>query len=399
MESIAVTLVAVPALVLAYTYVGYPLLLGVFALFRPRRPAAAHPQRWPSISITLPAYNEEQQIRGVIENLLRLDYPADRRQILVVSDASTDATDAIVTEYGDRGVELLRVSRRGGKTAAENAALPFLTGEIVVNTDASTRFDPAGLKRLIACFTDPSVGVASGRDVSVTASGVDANQGEAGYVGYEMWIRRLETRLSGIVGASGCYYAIRAELHRTLLPEAAVRDFAAPLIARERGYRSVSVDVAVCYVPRTHLLRYEYRRKVRTMSGGMDTLLHFRHLLHPVRYGAFGWMLASHKLCRWLAPVGLVPAMLGLSMLAYAVAGPALTAGALAGGVAVAGLLGWAVWAGAVAPRWLRLTAYSAAGNLAVLHAWSRVFRGKLAETWEPTPRDAVEVTSRGVAP
>ena len=113
--------------------------------------------------------------------------------------------------------------RQGGKTAAENAAQGHLKGEIVVNTDASVRIKPDALKPLLAVFRDPAIGVASGRDVSVARMDDTANVGESGYVGYEMWIRRLETQVDGIVGASGCFYAIRSDLHRTLVPEALSR--------------------------------------------------------------------------------------------------------------------------------------------------------------------------------
>src|SRR5690606_18334018 len=191
-------LVALPLLLGVYAYAGYPALLWLLQRTRRERPVA-EPEEWPRISITVPAYNEEAQIRGTIESLLRLDYPADRRQILIVSDASTDRTDDIVREYADRGVELLRMPERRGKGAAENAAAQRLTGEIIVNTDASIRIAPDALKPLIARFTDPRVGLASGRDVSVAHVEEDANRGESGYVGYEMWVRKLETRIDGIV--------------------------------------------------------------------------------------------------------------------------------------------------------------------------------------------------------
>src|SRR5207249_1884865 len=130
----------------------------------------------------------------------------------------------------DRGVELLRLPERRGKTAAENAARAHLRGTIIVNTDASVRIALQALKPLVAAFADPTVGVASGRDVSVARVGAEANAGESTYVGYEMWVRDLETRVSGIVGASGCLYAIRAELHRQLVPEDLSRDFGAALL-------------------------------------------------------------------------------------------------------------------------------------------------------------------------
>src|SRR5690606_2146932 len=240
---------------LAYVFVGYPLALKGLASIRRRERPGPVLDEWPEISITVAAYNEAGQIRQLLENLLELDYPADRRQIIVISDASTDGTDDIVREYADRGVELIRLPERRGKTAAENFARRHLRGRIVVNTDASVRIGRDALRRLVAQFADPTVGVASGRDVSVTRVDGDANLGESGYVGYEMWLRELETRVDGIVGASGCLYAIRADLHDYHLPDALSRDFAAALVARQHGYRSVTVNDALCFVPRAPSLR------------------------------------------------------------------------------------------------------------------------------------------------
>ncbi|HEX2191140.1 MAG TPA: glycosyltransferase family 2 protein, partial [Longimicrobiaceae bacterium] len=331
-------LVAAPVLLVAYAYGGYPLLLAAVARGRGRRPAA-EPAEWPTVSISLPAYNEEGQIRGAIESLLALDYPAGRKQVLVVSDASTDRTDDIVLEYADRGVELLRMPQRGGKTAGENAAAARLTGEIVVNTDASIRIRPDALRPLVARFADPTVGVASGRDVSVARTGDDKNAGEAGYVGYEMKVRALETAVGGIIGASGCFYAIRAHLHRAPLPVHLSRDFASALTAREHGYRAVSVDDAVCYVPRTSSLHREYRRKVRTIARGMETLWFKRHLMNPLRHGAFAWMLLSHKVARWLVPWSALAGVAGILVLAvdHPWARVAAAAGAVVALLAAAG--------------------------------------------------------------
>src|SRR5436309_16097364 len=120
-----------------YTYLGYPLLLMILAAVRRRHSRVAPLTEWPRISIVLPAYNEEAVIRDTLENLLRLDYPADRRQILVVSDASTDRTSAIAGEYASRGAELLRLPHRRGKTGGDNAALLAVRGERIVNPAAS----------------------------------------------------------------------------------------------------------------------------------------------------------------------------------------------------------------------------------------------------------------------
>src|SRR2546422_5301903 len=149
MTSLCLWVISAAVAFTLYTYLVYPLLLIGLAVSQRRRPPVAPLAEWPSISVVLPVYNEEAIIRDTLENLLQLDYPVDRRQILVLSDASTDRTDAIVSEYASRGVELLRMQRRRGKTVAENAALALLRGDIIVNSDASVQLEPGALKRLI----------------------------------------------------------------------------------------------------------------------------------------------------------------------------------------------------------------------------------------------------------
>lgn len=389
MMAIAAVLVAVPGFVIAYAYLGYPLLLKVLSLGRRGvNQGAGALDEWPEVSVSLPAYNEEETIRGALDALLAADYPSDRLQILVVSDASTDRTDEIVREYEDAGVELLRVESRGGKTAAENAAVPHLRGEIVVNTDASVRIEPDAVKALVRQFTDPVVGVASGRDVSVAGSDTEGkvNAGEAGYVNYEMWVRSLETRTGGIIGASGCLYAIRRELHSVHVPEHLSRDFCAALTAREHGYRAISVSDAVCRVPRTGSLAGEFQRKVRTIVRGLQTLAHKRDLLDPLRYGGFALKLWSHKLARWtgaaVAPLAVIGLLLSSSssVLVLSLLGTILLT---AGGA----LLAFRIPAAAEASRLIRFCGYLYAANLAAALACWRVIREERRAVWEPTRR------------
>lgn len=373
---------------LLYTYVGYPAALWILSKVRSRPlPRVGADDEWPSVSISIPAYNEEAQIRELIESILALDYPQDRLQVLVISDASSDRTDEIVAGYADRGIELLRLPERGGKTKAEAAAMEHLRGDVVVNTDASIRIRPDAIRPLIAAFRDPEIGCASGRDVSVAATEVTSNRSESTYVGYEMAVRDLETKVEAIVGASGCFYAIRADLHRLPLPEALSRDFAAALRTRLQGFRAVSVPDAVCYVPRATSLKKEYRRKVRTITRGMGTLWHLRTLLNPLKHGLFAWMLFSHKICRWVLPWAALASLLALGALAPAQ--PVF--GVLFGlGVALVGAaaLGWALADRRTVPAVFSIPAYLVAGNLAAAHALMRVLAGARDPLWEPTRRE-----------
>lgn len=383
----AVVLLALAGGVCLYAYVGYPLLLRVVRR-RPVLQGQVGNRIWPRISIVVPAHNEAESIRATLERISAIDYPRDRRQILVVSDASTDGTDSIVVGFG-HGVELLRQPVRRGKTAAENAARTHLTGDIIINTDASVRIDSAAVKHLVAALDDPSVGVASGRDVSVSNLDTRANPGEQAYVGYDMWVRDLETRVYGIVGASGCLYAMRRDLHVYEMPEGLSRDFGSALVARRQGYRAVSVPAALCYVPRISSLKQEYRRKVRTIARGLRTLWYMRELLNPWRYGAFAWMLWSHKIARWLVPWMAFIAGVALALLApvHHWAAFALGAGVIA---ALMAAIGWIWPEGKPLPRPISLLAYGVSGNVAALRAWLTALGRQHTALWEPTRRGPV---------
>src|SRR5690606_9311282 len=164
-RELALFLAFLPVAIGLWAYVGYPLALWLLTRAGGRKVATGDPAVWPTVSFSLPAHNEERNIRATLDALIAIEYPRDRVQIVVGSDASTDRTDEIVGEYADRGVELVRLDLRGGKTAVENGLVPYLKGDLVVNTDATIRILPGSLKPLVRAFQDPSVGVASGRDV------------------------------------------------------------------------------------------------------------------------------------------------------------------------------------------------------------------------------------------
>jgi cellulose synthase/poly-beta-1,6-N-acetylglucosamine synthase-like glycosyltransferase len=258
----------------------------------------------------------------------------------------------------------------------------------VVNTDASVRIGQQALRPLIERFRDPTVGVASGRDLSIGLKDGRDNIGESRYVNYEMWVRDLETRSGGIVGASGCFFASLPHLHGQIVPEALSRDFAAPLIARENGLRSVSVPEAVCYVPRTTSVRREYRRKVRTMTRGLETLFYKRHLLNLFRYRGFAFKLWSHKLVRWLVPWATLGALTGLVLIALQVAWLRWALGL--GLVAAVGTMvfTWRWPSGRQMPPLLSTAAYLLFGLLAGVAAWIKALSGDLNPVWEPTRRE-----------
>jgi hypothetical protein len=257
-----------------------------------------------------------------------------------------------------------------------------------VNTDATVRIRPRSLKALLRVFQDPAIGLASGRDVSVGSVEDEANRGEAGYVGFEMWLRSLETRAGSIVGASGCFFAVRRELFDTLFPVALSRDFASALVAVENGFRAVSVDDAVCLVPRTRSLRAEFRRKVRTMTRGLETLW-FKRRAALGQGMLFAFEVVSHKLVRWLVFLALPLVPLGFLLLSdnyrWARWGLGLV---LAGSLLGAGAYLWPERRRPPGP--IALAGFIVGSVVAGFLAWIKALRGELNPIWEPTRRPDV---------
>jgi cellulose synthase/poly-beta-1,6-N-acetylglucosamine synthase-like glycosyltransferase len=284
---------------LAYVYVGYPALLRVVVQLRgPRRVRQA--DITPPLSLVISAYNEAAVIRRKLDNALSLSYPREALEIMVVSDASTDGTDAIVEEYADRGVRLARQPERRGKTAGLNRTVPTLRGDIVVFSDANAMYEPDALLKLARNFADPEVGYVTGEARYLTDGRSAADVGERVYWGYEIQIKRLETALGSMVGGDGAIYAIRRALWRTL-PENAINDFLNPLQIVEAGWRGVYEPEAVCYEETAGGIRTEYKRRVRIVSRSWRAVFQAAGVLNPFRVGLFTWSLVSHKLLRWLS--------------------------------------------------------------------------------------------------
>lgn len=388
MFAFALALAAAPLVVSVYAYAVYPCLLWVIGRRRESASARQSSETWPTVTITVPVYNAESSIRTTLTHLLEMDYPRDRIQVMVLSDASTDGTDDAVREFAPRGVELLRAPVRQGKTAAENGAVALARGEIIVNVDATISVPPSSLRHLVRAFDDPTVGVASGYDVSVGARDFTATKGESGYTGYEMWVRDLETQAGSIIGASGCFYGIRRSIRTKALPPGLSWDFASTLVAKQQGYRSVSVPTAVCFVPRAVDVQVELKRKSRTMARGLSTLFHFGSLMNPFEYGVFAVMLLSHKMLRWL-PFLLTPvAILALGVLATQsnLAAILLAAVALGIVIGVSGIL----YRRAAVFKPVALAGFVVAATAAGFLAWCDAIRGARMVTWEPTPRPSI---------
>jgi len=290
-------LLLVSVLVLAYVVVGYPLLLRLIVAIRgPRHVTQA--DITPSLSLVISAYNEADVIRTKLENALSLDYPADCREIVVISDGSDDGTDAIVEEFAGRGVTLARQAERLGKTAGLNRTVAGLKGDIVVFSDANAIYDGDALRKLVRNFADAAVGYVTGEARYQQNGQAAADAGERAYWGYEMQMKRLETQIGSMVGGDGAIYAIRRQLWKNL-PDDSINDFLNPLQIVEAGWRGVYEPEAICYEDTGGAFKSEYKRRVRIVSRSWRAVFQAPGVLNPFRVGLFSLCLVSHKVLRW----------------------------------------------------------------------------------------------------
>lgn len=303
--------------VIAYVYVGYPLLLAAWARLAPRPPhrVGFEDGCWPAISIVIAARNEAGQLPGRIDNLLDLPYDGPR-EIIVVSDGPSAGTAQALAPYAG-SVRLIEVPA-GGKPRALNAGVAAATGNIVIFADARQRFGRVALSALVSNFSDPDVGGATGELILDCESGdADSTIGEgvAAYWKYEKWLRRREGLVRSTLGATGAIYALRRSLWQPLPPDTLLDDVLAPMRAVLDGWRIVFEEAATAFDRTAPDAATEARRKRRTLAGNYQILVQEPRLLIPFVNPV--WLqYVSHKVGRLLVPWALLAAFISSAALA-----------------------------------------------------------------------------------
>lgn len=295
-----------------YTYLGYPLVIFILSyLFtRPIR----KDDFFPSVSIIIAAYNEERDLRSKLDNMLSLDYPKDKLEIVVASDCSTDDTDEIVRSYADRGVILHRQEIRQGKTRAQQQAVKISSGEILVFSDATTIFELDALKMIVRSFADPEVGCVAGQLVYVDRTTTAVGKGCKSYWGYEKFLKKCESRLGSLIGVSGCLYAVR-RICQARLANQMIDDFVIATEIRLQGLRTVYEPEAISTEDTNNKGQDELRMRVRVISQTIRALNRYREVFSLTKHGIFAFQMFSHKALRYVVPIFLIGALIANWML------------------------------------------------------------------------------------
>ena len=292
---------------IVYTHLGYPLVLWTLVRVRGarvRRPAerqldkleVTDPSQLPTVSLIVPAYDEEEVIAAKVANALALDYPRERLQVIVASDGSSDAT---AERARAAGAGLVLELPPGGKVAALNAAAEQAAGEILAFSDANSVWSREALRRLVAPFADPGVGYVCGQ---VRFLDPDGDNLEGAYWRYEMAVRELESALAGVTAGNGAIYAVRRDAYIPL-PASGSHDLSFPFALAKRRLRSLYAPGARAEEKMVPSIEGEFSRKRRMMVGLWDIVVR-EGMVSPRRYPPlFAFEIVSHRLLRYLSPL------------------------------------------------------------------------------------------------
>lgn len=369
---------------LVYPYVGYPWFMRVLARAFPYRWATPVPMgEWPRVTLLISAYNEAQVLQAKLDNALALDYPDDRLEIIVVSDASSDGTDDIVRAFcaHDVRVRLVRQVERRGKSAGLKQGVAAVGGDIIVFSDANAMYRADAIRELVVPFVDPQVGYVVGAALYNTPQG-GAAESEGLYWNQELKLKALESQFDSVVGGDGAIYAIRRHLFWDFRDDD-ISDFVNPLQIIAAGYRGVFNPRAVCYENAGNTYEKVFRRKRRIVNRTWRAVC--RYARGSRLRARYRFMLYSHKVLRWFGLVTLGVALfanLGIILL-----GPSpiyvLTLAGLCSTLLLSGTGMVLARANRPLPRPIYLSYYFILVNLAALLGILDEARGIRHATWD----------------
>lgn len=359
-----------------YSYLGYAVALYVMGLFRRRREARANEASLPSICLVISAFNEEKVIRQKIENSLTLEYPREKKRILVASDGSIDRTVAIARDYDDLGIEVFESKLRTGKSAVLNDVIAERTEDVIVFTDANSLFEIDALTKLCERFADPEVGCVVGRLCYLEEGRSTVGRSESAYWRYEGIMSRLESRIGSVLVANGSIFAARRSLIAELYPEVA-NDFQIPMDVAAAGGRVVYEPAALALEHSARHWHEEFGRKSRIILRGLTGFGLLRGRIPGLRM----WQFWSHKMLRWMVGVFLFLALIAN----IALAGSATFYTATLVGQLLFYLAAFAGWRRKSATRMklLYIPFYFVMVNAAALIAMLRYLVGQRQAVWE----------------
>jgi cellulose synthase/poly-beta-1,6-N-acetylglucosamine synthase-like glycosyltransferase len=288
------------AFLIIYTYFGYPLILIIISKFKDNR--IQKNEIYPYVSIIIAAHNEENSIKNKLQNTESLDYPREKLEIIVASDNSTDRTDEIVINYNDSRIRLITFPERKGKTFVQNEAIKAAKGEIILFSDATTIYDRQIVRKIVTNFADSRVGVVGGELEFINNNKSSIGEGDGSYWRYEKFIKINESRVTSLIGVSGCCYAIRRDLYEPIRPDL-ISDYVIAQMIYKKGKKAVYEPEAKSYEEANFDSSEEFKMRVRIAVRTLFGIWCMRELLNPIKYGFYAIQIISHKILRYSLPI------------------------------------------------------------------------------------------------
>ncbi|OJJ16492.1 glycosyl transferase [marine bacterium AO1-C] len=377
---------------LFYTYLGYGAVMAILVKIKTRLQGKKEVKlmdNFPSVSLVIPAYNEENYIREKIINSLGLHYPAKKLDIVVVTDGSNDLTPDIVRQYPD--VRLLHKAGRKGKIHAMHRTMKCIHSDIVVFSDANTTLNPGALLHLVKHYQDPKVGAVAGeKRIKLKAEESANGAGEGIYWRYESWLKRMDSAFHSVVGAAGELFSLRTSLYEEVPNNAILDDFMLSMRVAQKGYLVKYEPEAQAWETPSSSVKEEFKRKIRICAGGIQSILWLLPLLNIVRYGWLSFQYVSHRVLRWtLAPLALVLAFVANGWLAFSSSALFSAFWVLQIGFYILAFGGWQVRNRSFKIKGLFVPYYFVVMNLSVFLGFWRYLKGQQSVVWEKAQRRA----------
>jgi len=376
-----------------YTYLGYGILLYLLVrlkrIFKGRKEIIADWEHLPDLTLVVAAYNEADLMEEKILNTLQLRYPADKLQLLFVTDGSTDSSPEVISRYPQ--IKLMHSPERRGKINAVHRAMKEVHTHVVVFTDANTFLNQDALVNIASHYADPKVGAVSGEKRVKVEDVSDATAGEGFYWKYESTLKKWDSELYSVVGAAGELFSVRNDLYAPVYTDTILDDFMISMLIAQKGYRIVYEPSAYATENSSENIKEELKRKIRIAAGGIQSIVRLPKLLNPFAFPVLSFQYISHRVLRWtITPFLMILAFL-LNIVIVSKEGGALYTALLLCQVLFYGLafLGWLTQQWKIKVKVFFIPYYFCVMNYAVFAGMIRYFGKKQSAAWEKAKRRA----------
>ena len=374
-----------------YTYVGYAIVLYLLVrlrrIFKGKRIEPPLSQFFPSLTLIVAAYNEENIIEEKIENTINLRYQTDKLRIVFITDGSSDRTPDIIARHDE--IDLMHSPQRSGKIAAIHRAMKDVDSEIVVYTDANTFLNADALLYIARHYADPTVGAVSGEKRVLQDAVSDATAGEGFYWKYESTLKKWDSELYSVVGAAGELFSVRRSLYTDVESDTILDDFMISMLIALKGYRIIYEPAAYASELSSDNIKEELKRKIRIAAGGIQSILRLKPLLNPFQNSLLSFQYISHRVLRWTVTPFLMILTFILNMAICAESDNVIYWLILIGQVLFYSMAlgGWLLEKRKIKVKLLFVPYYFCIMNYAVLAGILRYINGSQSAIWEKAKR------------